>query len=761
MVQVLDSGVLIHKRGGPIKALARGNGLIEGYLISFGSPQDADLEGQWFTPNTDIKETFFKDYPILFHHGMDKTVGLDPIGRITRLNKDNVGWHVQAFLDLTDSYGREVYGMLQTDPFGWSSGSVDHLVVILQSGEIVVWPLYEGSVTPSPMQPHKTTVRALKSLGIYPRLRGPSITAKAGFSGAGFASEGDQIMATNTKARPSTQKYVTSVLKSNGLKATPAMIAAIAAQCDADDAAQMAADDEDDATMGFGDDQDMGGNDPSTMDFPEDNDPSNGMMDFPEDDTDPSQMGFGDDEEDPTQMGFGDEEDDQQPPPMTASVRKGNGGQKLAKRAPKTSLTSKKGGFTTAQMQQINALQRQVQSLTRSMKALEMEEAPGERYVGVKGGKNFGDVRVTRDEADQPFAYTKAFVSYVTQPGWMLDDRTKSILRKGQVDYGAADSVKSTNGVKALNTSNAGSIGFAVPDDFVDELNRNIMVQALTAAECKSRTTTSDTILIPDLPTTDARRAFNGRATWIGETAANQAESDVTPIALGQINLPIHVLLVSTVSSLSAMEDAAFDLQAYITEAFSEMITIEYEELIMLGSGQGKMLGILSDARVTGAASTGVSSVSGYIASGAASTVADADKIIDMYMHLPPQYKGTAKWYMNSNTARQIMKLKDGIGNYLWGNEHYGLNTGMPKALLERPIILNEWMPDIAAGAFPIVVGDLSRGYTIGKRVEFSVRRFDDSQYASQDQCLILGRARLGGQPTLPVAMKVLKTAVS
>lgn len=755
-VKVLDSGIMLHKPGGRIKALPRGNGLIEGYVISFGSPGDSDLEGQWFTPLTDIRPDYFQDWPVLFHHGMDKTVGLDPIGRIKALNKDSVGWHVQAFLDLHDPFGREVYEMLGEKPFGWSSGSVDHLVIIQPSGEIVRWPLFEGSVTPAPMQPHKTTVRALKSIlgSNYPwNLRGLSLKARAGEGNDQFDDEGEKTM---LKARPSTLSYVSKVLKASGFKATERQKAKIAAKMDAEDQAMMADDELDDAVMGFGGDEvDY---DDAAMAFGDEPDGDEATMD----DYDDAEMAFDDeddaalsfDDEDDATLAFDDEDDN---PATLADWDTPNESQDssfLNNRKTARRKTAQSARRTKAYVPP--ELQGYINRLEKRVKALELEEAPGERSFGMKS------VRVTKDAADRPGAYKAAFTNYIRSGEIGMTDSMRYILRKGQVDYGPADSIKgaATDRVKALNTSNAGSVGFAVPDDFVAELNRNIMVEAKTAQDCKSRTTTSDTILIPDLVTSDARRAYAGRVTWTGETAANQAEHNADPISLGQINLPIHVMLVSTVASYSSLEDSVFDLQAYITEAFSEMIAIEYEELIMLGNGQGKMQGIVTDSRITGAASTSVSSVSGYIASGSAAAIEDADKLRSMLMQLPPQYRGRAKWYMNSNTADIVSRLKDGQGRYLWGDEQ-GLNSGIPNNLINRPVVYNEWMSDVAAGAFPLVLADLSRAYTIGKRVEFSVRRFDDSAYAVMDQCLLLGRARLGGQPTLPAAVKVLKVAAS
>ena len=117
---------------------------------------------------------------------------------------------------------------------------------------------------------------------------------------------------------------------------------------------------------------------------------------------------------------------------------------------------------------------------------------------------------------------------------------------------------------------------------------------------------------------------------------------------------------------------------------------------------------------------------------------------------------------MNSNTGLQVATLKDGNGNYLIDQRDDALRTvGVPDRLLNKPIVYNEWADDADSGKFPIILADLTRGYIIGRRVEFSIRRFDDSNYAEHDQVLFLGRARLGGQVLQPASFKALKVALS
>jgi HK97 family phage major capsid protein len=746
--------VLIHKTGQgvqPIKAM--GDGHIGGYLIVWGSPSNRDLQGEYFTPQTDLRLEYFDSYPVLYHHGLDETTGLKMIGRITSLKTDDIGLWVDAQLDLVDRYASEVYKMIQAKQFGWSSGSVDHLVKVEKTGEIKRWPLYEGSITPTPALPHKTTVRAFKAIVGESTLRG-LLAANAGVSAGeeekddtGSNIQGVKSVKTNVKTR----NFVRRVLKQYGYKADEEDVEAIAA--DLEDEAMMADDEFDEEAMmaDFEEEEPIMADDEfdeEAMMADDEFDEEAMMADFEEE-----EPIMADDEFDEEAMMADFEEEE---PVMT--YRRSKKTSRRQRPAPRPTKRRQERTKSVADPY-IDYLENRLQTQQARIKKLENMEAPGEKKRGIKG------VQVTRDSADQPGAYKAAFVEYIRKGEHRVEPEVMRILRQGETLLGEADtklvtSIKGVQRVKTMTIGDAGSLGFAVPEDFIRELSKNIMAATYMAQDCKVRTTSSDTIKQPYLPTTDARRAYAAQARWPGESPASQSEHDVTALSLEQIEIPIHVLLMSTTATYSSLEDVSFDVEAELSEMFAEATAVEYDTLIWSGNGQGKMKGIINDTRITGSASAGVQTVGGYIASGNATTLTDADKVLDMMMHMPAQYRGRAKWYMNSNTANVIEKLKDANGRYLWGDEQ-GLNLSTPANLKQRPIVYNEFASDIAANAFPLIYADLSRGYLIGKRVDMAVRRFDDSKYAELDQCLFMARARIGGQPVRPEAFKILKIALS
>lgn len=754
-----DTSRLLHKRGGFIKAVGvdegTNKGLIEGYLISWGNERDADLQGEWFTKDTDFCLDWFKTRPVLYHHGLDGQMSLKSIGDIVAIKKDDLGLWVQAQIDLSDRYNRAIYEMVKTQTFGgWSSGSVDHLVEVADSGEIKRWPIIEGSITPTPAQPSKVTIRVIKTLLRTAYIENLARNRREETREATtdevddnlFRRLGENKMGT-LKSR---QKIMTSA-KSLGIKLSRKELNEMSTELDnalasdeLEDDALMADDLEDDAVMmdefeddalaadDFEDDATLADEFEDDATLADEFEDDALMADDFEDDT-----LMADDLEDDTLMADEFEDD------LISSS-------KAAKRRKAKTRKSRKARRKSINTSAADYWKR------RAMKA-ELAEAPRQRQPSMK----------VKDVADREGAYEWAFKTMLQhgEARAFANQNVSYILNaKGRVDYGPAEMRfdRAGKSVKTYNIGSDASWGFAVPETWINTLNKNIMTQANMANDCRTVTTASDHVIQPNLVTTDARRSHAASVSWPGELPTGASDSAATEDVLSQINIPVHVMLINHTASLSSMEDSAFDLQAEINEAFVEAVSISYEQLIWAGDGQGKLMGIVNDPLVNASASAGVATVGGYIPTGSTLGFINGDVIKRMAFHMPAGYRSRAKWYMNSDTALEISLLKDGVGNYLIDPRDEALRTaGVPDRLFRYPIVYNEFASGIASGNYPIVLAALNPAYTIAKRVDFSVRRFDDSAYAVKDQCLILGRARIGGQVTQPAAVKLLKVSVS
>jgi hypothetical protein len=153
--------------GGSLKALDDA-GRVGGHLVLFGSPEepDATTERDYFTAETDFWAEFPFKSVVLYHHGLDATLGPRKLGD-AELKTDAAGVWMEAQLKLRDDYERKVYRAVVAGKMGLSSGSVSHLVrrERQENGthKITSWPLFEASITPTPGEP-RTRAVALKSL---------------------------------------------------------------------------------------------------------------------------------------------------------------------------------------------------------------------------------------------------------------------------------------------------------------------------------------------------------------------------------------------------------------------------------------------------------------------------------------------------------------------------------------------------------------------------------------------------------------------
>jgi HK97 family phage major capsid protein len=242
------------------------------------------------------------------------------------------------------------------------------------------------------------------------------------------------------------------------------------------------------------------------------------------------------------------------------------------------------------------------------------------------------------------------------------------------------------------------------------------------------------------------------RLTWTGEQPANGAAHRVTDPVFDQIVVDVHTAMMSLLLSRDLVEDSAVPLISLITSKFQETIDLARDQVTLVGTGTNQPHGILEAPGTVGEPAV--------IPGGQASTI-DAASLQAINWQLPEQYEDAAAWYFNkASTGRAIGTLTDTAGRYFWQPyELSGLVGGRRSDLLGYPVVLSAFMPSVAANAFPIIFGDLG-GYVRVDRVGLSVEVLRE-RYAEENQILILGRIRFGGDVAEPYRMRVLKVSVT
>lgn len=168
--------------GGAVKALDD-EGRVGGYLVRFSDPEAdeirKDLTGEYFTVKTYLGPADGNGAESIFDHGFpieppaDTKIDAATLKAIRELadrtfaplktKRDAVGIWAETVLDIADAYENAVFGMVKKGKLGWSSGAPGHRVKKAEDGQILRWPIGEGSLTPRPAEPLNRAIAA-KSL---------------------------------------------------------------------------------------------------------------------------------------------------------------------------------------------------------------------------------------------------------------------------------------------------------------------------------------------------------------------------------------------------------------------------------------------------------------------------------------------------------------------------------------------------------------------------------------------------------------------
>lgn len=233
-------------------------------------------------------------------------------------------------------------------------------------------------------------------------------------------------------------------------------------------------------------------------------------------------------------------------------------------------------------------------------------------------------------------------------------------------------------------------------------------------------------------------------ADWTTEVKAiTQDES----MSFGDRELVPHPLTKGVKLSNKLMRLAA-DPEGLVRRRLQYKFSVTMEKAYMTGHGAGRPLGIF-------VASTKGISTGRDVSTGNATTSIGADGLIESKYSLKPQYWANAKWIFHRDGVKQIAKLKDGEGQYLW---QPGLQGGQPDRLLNLPLFMSEYAPNtFTTGQYVGILGDFSF-YWIVDALDVQIQRLDEL-YAETRQTGFIGEAYSDGMPVLEEAFVRVKLA--
>lgn len=334
------------------------------------------------------------------------------------------------------------------------------------------------------------------------------------------------------------------------------------------------------------------------------------------------------------------------------------------------------------------------------------------RRSSIRRAQVGGEVRGRRSRRQTSPEYRSAFDRYLRGQASAED---RAVLRRE---------------IRAMSIGTPSKGGHLAPDEF-----RRILVQRLEDLNVMRQLAHTDTSASGD--TQIPVETDIGEAQWIGEGQA-YIEEDVE---FDQVVISAHKLVRLVKASEELMQDAFFDVGAYLADAFGRSFARAEEKAFIDGTGTGQPLGVVR------------SSIKG---ADAAATALSADDIKKLKFRLRAPYRANAAYLMHDTTALAVSLLKDDNGQYLW---RQGLAEGEPDTLSGRPLYTSPYMPEIGAGQKSILFGDFSYYWIVDRR-ELTIQRLVEL-YAANGQVGFRGMLRVDGKLTLPEAVVHLAHAAA
>ena len=327
-----------------------------------------------------------------------------------------------------------------------------------------------------------------------------------------------------------------------------------------------------------------------------------------------------------------------------------------------------------------------------------------------------------------------AEVAKRNRPGAEHKNETEKIERKAfEIFLRKGREALSADEVKTLRISDDTAGGYLAEEDFVAEVDKNIVQYSPIRQAARVGQTASSAVIIP-------RRTGSPTATWVGETET-RPETEST---YGQQEIPIDEMACYIDVSNKLLEDAAVDVGAEVAFDIAEEFGRAEGAAFVSGNGVKKPLGFMSDTNLSYTPGTDASLIK-------------ADGLIDLFYAIKPFYRQRGVFLMNGSTLAAIRKLKDGQGQYLW---QPGLAAGQPETILGRPAVEAVDMPDIAGNAYPVAFGDFSTGFRIYDRISLSLIR-DPYTQATIGLTRFHARRRVGARVVRAESIRKLKIATS
>ena len=187
-------------------------------------------------------------------------------------------------------------------------------------------------------------------------------------------------------------------------------------------------------------------------------------------------------------------------------------------------------------------------------------------------------------------------------------------------------------------------------------------------------------------------------------------------------------------------------VDGYVRSQIAASAVKGQETAYMTGSGAGQPLGLFT------ASSDGIST-SQDVSTYNTATEIKFDNLIEVQYKVEPQYQAGCEWIFHADAVKQLRKLKDSDGQYVW---QPSVIAGTPDTLLGKPVNMSAYASNtFTTGLYVGVYGDL-KYYMIADSMLLEITVLKEL-YALTNQTAYLARIETDGAPVLEKAFARVK----
>ena len=227
-------------------------------------------------------------------------------------------------------------------------------------------------------------------------------------------------------------------------------------------------------------------------------------------------------------------------------------------------------------------------------------------------------------------------------------------------------------------------------------------------------------------------------ADWTSELLTGTEDSSMD---FGRRELTPYPLAKLIKISNKLLRLGAFNVEDLVMERLAYKFGITQEKGFLTGGGGNQPLGVMT------ASASGIST-GRDVSTGNTTTAITFDGLFEAKYSLKGQYWARLRWIFHRDAVKNIAKLKDGEGQYIWSES---VRVGEPDRLMNFPVHMSEYQSNtFTTGLYVGILGDFSQ-YWIADSLALQITRLVEL-YAATNQVGYIGRMELDGMPVLEEA---------